>query len=263
MKKLIILFVLSIICFQMNAQLGTWSLTGNSVGSSNYLGTTNNEDLVFKRNGVVSGRIGVNNVSFGIYSFSSNTTGNYNIAVGFSAGSNNSSGSNNIYIGRGAFQSNATGSGNVIIGNNVTTLGNVSNHIYIADGDGAVAIEVNDESKVIIGGVSTPGDYRLYVVGGILTERVKVALSATSDWADYVFEEDYVLRPLSELEKFIKEKKHLPGVPSAENLVKGGIDLGVMQAKQMEKIEELILYVIQLKKEIDELKSKKGHHEKE
>lgn len=112
-------------------------------------------------------------------------------------------------------------------------------------------------TKVLIGAPSTttPGDYKLYVEKGIMTEKVKVALKSTSDWADYVFEEDYELMSLKDVEIFIRENKHLPGICSAETLVEEGIDLGAMQAKLLEKIEELTLYLIQKDKEIEELKT--------
>lgn len=118
-----------------------------------------------------------------------------------------------------------------------------------------IALSWATDGKVKIGNVSTPGDYKLYVAQGILTEKVKVALSSSTDWADYVFAPDYKLKPLSEVEAFVKANKHLPNVPSAEQLVKdGGIDVNEMFAKQMEKIEELTLYLIEMKKEIDALK---------
>jgi trimeric autotransporter adhesin len=102
--------------------------------------------------------------------------------------------------------------------------------------------------------ITATSRYRLFVEGGILTERVKVATNGTVNWADYVFAEDYKLAPLADVEKFIKENNHLPGIESAETLSKQGLDLGDMQAKQMAKIEELTLYVIQQNKEIEELK---------
>lgn len=95
--------------------------------------------------------------------------------------------------------------------------------------------------------VTMPFGYKLYVQTGILTEKVKVALVNTGDWADYVFEKSYKLNSLEEVKTFVEKNKHLPGVPSASELVEqGGIDLGKMDAKLMEKIEELTLYVIQL-----------------
>lgn len=112
---------------------------------------------------------------------------------------------------------------------------------------------VGDE---IVAWDDTDGDYRLYVQEGILTEKVKVALTGTSDWSDYVFEEDYELKSLEEVEEFVEENKHLPNVPSAQELVDdGGFDLGKMDAKLLEKIEELTLYMIDLNKEVKTLKT--------
>ena len=84
---------------------------------------------------------------------------------------------------------------------------------------------------------------------------MKVAIKTSLAWADYVFADDYSLKSLSEVEKFIQTNKHLPNVPSAQELVNNGLDLGTMQAIQMEKIEELTLYLIQMQKEIDLLKA--------
>lgn len=100
-----------------------------------------------------------------------------------------------------------------------------------------------------------PGNYRLYVQGGILTERVKIALSSTTDWADYVFADTYELTPLEEVEEYVKENKHLPNVPSAEEMVKEGLDVAKMDAKLLEKIEELTLYLIEQNKQIEALKA--------
>ncbi|WP_395632900.1 beta strand repeat-containing protein [Flavobacterium sp.] len=96
------------------------------------------------------------------------------------------------------------------------------------------------------------GNYRLFVEGGILTEKIKVALRSSANWADYVFANDYKLMPLNEVEAFVKTNKHLPGIDSAEQLAKDGIDVAQMQSKQMEKIEELTLYIIDQDKKIAE-----------
>ncbi|CAM1370982.1 hypothetical protein [Tenacibaculum xiamenense] len=108
------------------------------------------------------------------------------------------------------------------------------------------------------------GNYKLYVADGIMTERVKVALRDSSDWADYVFEENYDLKPLSYVKSFIEKNKHLPGVPSAEEVVEKGIDLGKMDALLLQKIEELTLYIIELESKIEkqnQAKNKKCSHE--
>ncbi|GAB2769742.1 hypothetical protein GCM10027275_10300 [Rhabdobacter roseus] len=98
-----------------------------------------------------------------------------------------------------------------------------------------------------------PTGYQLYVSEGILTERVKVALKSTDEWRDHVFRDDYKLRSLNETEAFIKEHRHLPGVPSAEEMVKQGNDLHRTEAILLEKIEELTLYLIELNKKNEQL----------
>lgn len=71
---------------------------------------------------------------------------------------------------------------------------------------------------------------------------------------DYVFDKNYNLATLQDLENFIKAKKHLPNIPSAKDVSENGINVSELQVKQMEKIEELFLYVIQQQKEVEELK---------
>lgn len=109
---------------------------------------------------------------------------------------------------------------------------------------------VRKDGKMVIGNAdpNTPFDYKLYVEKGILTSRVKVAMPG-SDWSDYVFAEDYQLMPLNEVAQFIATNKHLPSIPSAEEVDKDGIDLGAMDARLLQKIEELTLYVIELQKQ--------------
>ncbi|XZF15804.1 hypothetical protein ACTHGU_06685 [Chitinophagaceae bacterium MMS25-I14] len=127
---------------------------------------------------------------------------------------------------------------------------------------GFTRMRIDEKGKVCIGNsfftknLPQRGDYNLYVEGGILTEKVKVALSSSNNWADYVFAPGYRLKPLNEVESYVNANKHLPGVPSAAELVNsGGIDMNEMFSKQMEKIEELTLYMIDMKKEIETLKS--------
>lgn len=102
--------------------------------------------------------------------------------------------------------------------------------------------------------LTTPSGYRMIVQDGILTEKIKVALKSTSDWADYVFEPSYKLMPLEEVESFTKVNKHLPNVPSAEEMALNGLDVNQTSKMFMEKIEELTLYMIDLNKQVKELK---------
>ena len=127
-------------------------------------------------------------------------------------------------------------------------------------------MRINQNGKVRIGlgtnDIKTPDGYKLFVEEGILTEKVKGAVKTTTDWADYVFAKDYKLMPLEEVEKFTKENNHLPNVPSATEMVNQGLDVAKMDAKLLEKVEELTLYIIEQNKindkqakEIEELKS--------
>ncbi len=97
-----------------------------------------------------------------------------------------------------------------------------------------------------------PSDYKLAVNGKIIAEDFMV--KSRTSWPDYVFKKDYELLSLKELESFINVHHHLPGIHSANEIESSAIGIGEMQSKQMEKIEELTLYLIQMKKEIDDLK---------
>ncbi|KZS38060.1 hypothetical protein AWE51_18615 [Aquimarina aggregata] len=101
-------------------------------------------------------------------------------------------------------------------------------------------------------GTSNPGTWKLAVNGKVRAKEVQVE----TGWADFVFEADYVLPTLSEVENHIKEKGHLKDIPSAEEVEKNGISLGKINAKLLQKIEELTLYTIQQQKEIQNLKNK-------
>lgn len=88
------------------------------------------------------------------------------------------------------------------------------------------------------------------VKGKVQAEEVNISLDG---WADYVFKEGYKLRSLSELKSFIEENGHLPGIPKASVVEKNGLNLGEINAKLLEKIEELTLYVIYQEEQIQEL----------
>lgn len=130
---------------------------------------------------------------------------------------------------------------------------------FFVNDDGASDTDIRySDGKVVIGddAITKPGDYRLYVGGGVLTEKVKVAIESTGDWADYVFEKDHNLIPLSEVEKSIQKNKHLPNVPSAKEMVKNGLNVAEMDATLLRQIEELWLHTIQLKKENEALRKR-------
>ncbi len=107
--------------------------------------------------------------------------------------------------------------------------------------------------NVGIGTTKITDNFKLSVGGKVRAEEIEVSL-ISSGWADFVFEEDYQLTPLKEVEDFIETNKHLPNVPSAKEVTEKGINLGQMDAILLRKIEELTLYMIALKKENEALK---------
>jgi hypothetical protein len=92
----------------------------------------------------------------------------------------------------------------------------------------------------------------LRINGTFISKEIRVQ---SNPWADYVFDKNYKLMPLTEVEKFIQENKHLPNIPSASEIASQGISVGEMQRLQMEKIEELTLHAIQQEKENNILKT--------
>ncbi|MBA4260119.1 MAG: hypothetical protein C0446_13225 [Chitinophaga sp.] len=105
-------------------------------------------------------------------------------------------------------------------------------------------LRITNNGNVGIGTIS-PTE-RLSVNGNI---RAKKLIVSQQNWSDYVFYKNYKLRPLNELEKFIQKYQHLPDVPSTKEVQSKGINVGETQALLLKKIEELTLYVIELKKE--------------
>ncbi len=124
---------------------------------------------------------------------------------------------------------------------------------YWTLGNGRLSRAGNEPVVIGSGIAKVSGAYGLYVEKGILTEKVRVAVKNSSEWADYVFAPSYKLRKLEEVEAFIKSHGHLPGVPSAEQVVSEGVDMAKMDAKLLEKIEELTLYVIELEKKSEQI----------
>ncbi|MBD0404601.1 tail fiber protein [Flammeovirga sp. EKP202] len=109
-------------------------------------------------------------------------------------------------------------------------------------------MRISGNGNVGIGTTNT-SDFKLSVKGKIRAEEVKVY----TGWADYVFEEDYELKSLSEVEAHIKEHKHLPDVPSAKEVEENGVNVGETEAMLLRKIEELTLYTIEQEKKIEDL----------
>jgi hypothetical protein len=106
---------------------------------------------------------------------------------------------------------------------------------------------LTDKGKVGIGTKNT-GTHKLAVEGSIGAREIKV--EAYPNWSDFVFEKSYNLPTLKEVEEHIKEKGHLKDIPNAEEIKKNGFFLGEMDAKLLQKIEELTLYTIEQEKKL-------------
>lgn len=104
-------------------------------------------------------------------------------------------------------------------------------------------------ARVAIGDVDAPIGFPLAVGGRVLATGMKI--QAFTNWPDYVFETDYQLSPLNELEDFIKTNKHLPNVPSAAQVARDkGFDVATINKALLEKVEELTLYTIAQEKKL-------------
>ncbi len=157
-------------------------------------------------------------------------------------------GGNTLHAG-GKFESYGLNSNNTLNtnsrfvvehGNDFTRIGSGRIHLFY--------------SQVSIGGhMNEPSEYLLTVNGKMRAKELRLE---ANEWPDYVFSNSYKIAPLYEVETYINENKHLPGVPAASIIEKEGLDVSDMVKIQMEKIEELTLYLIELKKENDALKSK-------
>lgn len=140
------------------------------------------------------------------------------------------------------------------------------NYLYIG-GSGGVepskgAINIDGNGHVGIGTLNT-SSYNLNVDGTAVFDGITVKSFSgnnpkSTPWADYVFDKDYQLPSLDSLADYIKSNKHLPGIPTTEEVKKDGIDVAATEAKLLEKIEQLTLYTIELQKQIDALKAEKS-----
>ena len=130
----------------------------------------------------------------------------------------------------------------------------VDNDLNIGVTSGAGKINMGASQFQFGTSVTVPSGYKMGVGGKIICEELKVRLQSAG-WPDYVFDKKYKLSPIYELEQYINDNKHLPNIPPAQEIEKEGLELGEMQRRTIEKVEELTLYIIELKKEIDQLKA--------
>lgn len=181
-----------------------------------------------------------------------------------------------IFLSSGSTNGSSTGklvvksNGRVGIGANSGTTNNYAGVLEVRDNPGQIAEGSSDLVRIRayyyspngngnllnVGTTGATGweifqvkaDRRVIVNGTLSAKEIKVQ---SNPWADFVFEDGYKLLTLEEVENYIHENGRLPGIESADEIEENGLSVGEMQAKQMQKIEELTLYAIEQEKRID------------
>lgn len=187
--------------------------------------------------------------AYGVYGVAGNATSNFNYGVfGFLSGSNAGTGVlglDNVNFNLGAVWSGST----TEIPSLNTNFSDYWAGYFVGDVEvtNRMGIGCNDFTYTS----STNEPYRFFVNGGALCTELSIL---GTGWCDYVFDNDYDLWPLEEVEKFIEVNGHLPKTPSAKEIDEiGGIEIGATTLNQQEKIEEIYLHLIEMKKEIKAL----------
>ncbi len=239
------------------------TLGGNTaVGESALRVVTGSNNMAIGTNAGRFTTTGSQNVFMGSGAGMYNVTGYSNILLGNLAGQNHTEGVGNVLIGQGAGQTLTSGNKNVFIGNGAgNSLASAQQKLYIESSSDATNPLIYGDfasGKVGIETTNIPTDYTLAVNGKTITTEVQVMLydEDNGGWPDYVFAEDYHLMPLTDLEAEIETLGHLPGVPSAEEVEENGHALGRMDAILLEKIEELTLHLIDMNKEMTDLRER-------
>ncbi|MCL8537741.1 hypothetical protein M9991_12790 [Chryseobacterium gallinarum] len=245
-----------------NSAGNSWTLTGNAGTnpSVNFIGTTDDNPIIFKQNNQQTFKLEGQSINIG-----SGVAGTGNLQLALSP-------CNHCYSEwaqpNDAVMRLLSGNNLNIHMDNDNAIDGVSD-VSTPNSPGITRIRFSDAvhknllvlfntGKVTIGTDQYDNDpkYKLYVKDGIKTEKVKVEIASANGWADYVFKKGYQLMSLSEVEKHIQDKGHLPNIPSADEVVKNGVDLGEMNSKLLAKIEELTLYSIEQNKKINQEQEK-------
>jgi hypothetical protein len=255
---------------------------GESSGSSNVSGTRN----TFAGQGSGLGSTGSDNTIYGYLGGRNITAGNQNTVVGSSAGYNIGSGIGNVFLGYNAGY-NEAGSNKLYIDNSATStplifgdfsgrqvgINSLPSPTYTLTVGGAInatgvfvngtaigtTLWTNSGTNSYYNGSGNVGigsqnpDYKLTVNGTIHSKEIKVDVNLPPD---YVFDTNYSFPTLDEVQTYISKNHHLPEVPAAAEMEKNGVQLGEMNMLLLKKIEEMTLYMIEMKKENDALKSR-------
>ncbi|MCE4065384.1 cell wall anchor protein [Chryseobacterium gleum] len=244
----------------------SWNITGNSGtnSSNNFIGTTDNQPLILKSNNLESIRIKPNgNIGVGTVNpdtklhVAQDNTNNQNLILGKFTSFGQTGGSAIVSLAYNSttanLEVNSTYAGN---GFRYGTYGdfNIENDTPFPN-FGAINFITNNKVQLAI---MPNGNASLQ--GKLEAKELKVTLTPT---ADFVFDEKYNLPKLEEVEKHIKEKKHLPEIASAKVMEKEGVNVGEFQIKLLQKIEELTLYSIEQNKQIKQQSEQLKHFKDE
>ena len=282
-----------------NLFLGINAGYGNTTGTNNFYAgqdaglnnTTGSSNLFL---GVSAGSINTSGSSNTYVGFASGGTAAITNTTAIGAGAQ-ATVSNSVVLGNAATTVTGVGLGTGLSGlkfanltsaaspvitsgnNKVLSVDGVGNVILVSLANGVTTNGINDpiaenwkESEgylynnstngVVIKGTGLDGN-ALIVKGGVLSKEVNVKVEGSEAWPDYVFKPTYKRMSLGEVEKFIAINGHLPNVPSATEMAISGNNLGKTDVKLLEKVEELTLYLLDMKKVNDaqaaELKSLK------
>jgi hypothetical protein len=185
---------------------------------------------------LINDLIGLGNVGIGT------ATPNYKLQVNTIGNSAGIVHANNIGIQVGTY-----------VGSGAGWYGTLSNHplaFFVNNGGPAVILTTSEQLQV--GGATTPAGFKMSVDGKVICTEMEVLVTP---WPDYVFKPNYKLKPIQEIERFIIKNGHLPNIPKAEDIETKSLALGNMAKLQMEKIEELTLYLIEINKRLEKIEN--------
>ncbi len=208
-----------------NATTLSWNASNDNVGVTQYQIRRNNQNI---------GTVGGNTTTYNATGLNSSTTYSFNV-LALDAAGNISPPSNTINVTTTSGGGGGDGVTYTSTNSNLPTVDWQARNLYAA---GVVGI-----------GTTPNANFQLSVNGDIRAKEVIVE----SGWSDFVFEDDYYLPSLEEVELYIKEYGHLKDIPSASEVMENGVGLAEINTKLLQKIEELTLYIIELNKRIEQL----------
>ncbi|GAB3959800.1 hypothetical protein GCM10028805_56580 [Spirosoma harenae] len=266
-----------------NVAVGSSANFLNAVGSFNVMvGDSAGFNNITSGNTFVGSKSGYNNSTaryntfLGYHAGYNVTIGSNNIIIGPTSGTAITDGSNNVLMGynsqadEGIFNGIAIGSNSKVASSNSLILGNgvnvgigtsaPKNKLEVvaaeADASGLRLTKLTSQGKPTL---STDQFLTVNQQGDVVKARYLLRINNPSEWSDKVFTPSYTLRPLDEVANYVKAHQHLPGIPSAEQVAKEGVDLVKMNTILLEKVEELTLYLIQQQKHSLRQQNKVAH----